>query len=120
MNFIMGSESLCLFQAALKMLKELGVILDKCYSQLPDGFLHSTLLYLLVWQASTAPEFIWLQHNDATTGPSPGLKHYSVCWTCLSVVSTSQTSIKTFSAGRVRKREGKSERDPSNLSPLSS
>lgn len=28
-----------------------------------------------------------------------------MCWTCLSVVSTSQTSIKTFSAGRQRKRE---------------
>lgn len=99
--------------------KRAWVIPDKCYSHLPDGFPHSTLLCLLVWQTSTEPESIWLQL--ITTGASPDLKHYSVCWTCLSVVSTSQTSIKTFSAGRERERgERKSERDPSNLSPLSS
>lgn len=39
-----------------------------------------------------------------------------MCWTCLSVVSTSQTSIITFSAGRQKKRErgkeGKRSRQP--------
>ena len=117
MNFIMGSESLCSFQTALKMLKELGVMSDKCYSPLPDGFLHSTLLCLLVWQTSTEPESIWLQL--ITTGSSPDLKHYSGCWTCLSVVSTSQTSIKTFSAGTERKR-GRGKEWKRSKQPLTS
>lgn len=78
--------------------------------------LHSTLLCLLVWQTSTKPRSIWLQ--SITIGSSLDLKQ-SVCWTCLSVVSTSQTSIITFSAGRQKKRErerGKEIQATSHLS----
>lgn len=74
MNFIMGSQSLCLFQAVQKMLKELGLILSNCFSHLPEDFLYLTLLCLPVCQAST----VWV-YLGATQHITTGSSHSLIC-----------------------------------------
>lgn len=51
------------------------------------------------------------------TGSLPDLKHYGARCTCLPAVSTSQTSIKTSSAGWARETERRSQRDARTSHP---
>lgn len=109
LNFIIGSDRTGKFQAYKKFVSNTREKLIASYQMV--FCIQHTYVCLLGLSGSSIRTY---------NSSSPGLKHYSLSWTCLSVVSTSQTSIKTFSAGQGRKQERQSEKDPSHLSPLSS